>query len=260
MSGGINGDRNAIARAAFNAGVGQRRALVGIDGKPLNKGVPFRVAIIVVSQGPMVYTDFAIALASLTFNPGAMIALANFKCEPGMGNLSMAYNNAIETAKPLGVDYYFFVSPDIIVPQHALRHLLSRQVDIVGAAYMRASQEQGLAVAPLDDVPMVDTQDPMVKVRAIPPGCLLVKASVFEKLRRPYFRADAIEEDIEHGVMPSIIPEWVGFGDHARASGFDVWMDAELTMQVGRSGEAVFRLPQIEAPAQQEPANAAASA
>lgn len=240
----LNGDRNAIVRSAFRAGLGQRKlgGIVGPDGQELNAGNPYRVAVVLVSQGAMVHADFALSFASLCFNPGALIALVGHKVEPGLGNLSMGYNNAIEAARPLNVDYYFFVSPDIVLPQFALRQLLSRQRDVVGAAYMRASAEQGLIVAPLDDQP-IQEGEPVAEVRAIPPGCMLVKASVLGALKRPYFRAGVVEEDIEYGVMPAIVPEWIGFCDQARAIGLKVYMDVELSTHTARAGEAIFRLP-----------------
>lgn len=240
----MNGDRNALARAGFKMGLGTRKlgGLVGPDGKELNAGNPYRVAVVVVSQGAMVYADHSLALASLAFNPGALLALVGQKVEPGHGNVSQGYNNAIEAARPLQVDYFFFVAPDLAVPQHALRALISHQLDVVGAAYMDASDSGGIVMMAIDDQPMPEEQQ-LIKVRAIPPGCLLVRAKALDKMRRPYFRAGLIEEDTAAGTMPAIVPEWVGFCDQVLAAGMDVWCDRALSTQVRRAGESHFQIP-----------------
>lgn len=246
-------DRNEIARRAFKAGAGEsvNQKMNGYEPGPLVDGGgrrPWRVGIIVVSQN-MVHADFAMSFAALAAAPGALLAIINQKMEPSSGTPAICFNNAMELGKAMQLDWLFFLGSDIVVPRDALRRLLRHNADIVGATYLRAMEPHGLIVKPLGDRP-VDQDSGMVEVEALPAGCLLVRVSVLDKIRRPYFRPLIVDEVFEpEHVPPTIAPEYAGFCAASRAAGLQVWCDLDLSKEVTHVGEVGYRLDQALAQA-----------
>lgn len=262
-------DRNEIARRAFRAGAGEsvNQKMNGFEPGPLVEDGgrrPWRVGILVVSQN-MVHADFAMSLAALAAAPGALLAIINQKMEPSSGTPAICFNNATELGKAMQLDWLFFLGSDIVVPRDALRRLLRHDRDIVGATYLRALEPHGLIVKTLGDEP-VNQDGGIAEVEALPAGCLLVRASALDKMRRPYFRPLIVEEVFEpEHVPPSIAPEYAGFCAAARAAGLQVFCDIDLSKEVIHVGEVGYRLDQALAKqptasneVQSEPASATA--
>src|SRR5258708_6879881 len=120
-------------------------AVLDSSGRPIV--TPKKVLISVVS-GEIVYADFAIGLAAMCNTPGALIALCNNKVEPDSGTSSIAFNNSIETARQLGVEYILFLGPDVIVRPDTLRKLLAHDLPVIGAVYPRSMQPFNIKEAP----------------------------------------------------------------------------------------------------------------
>lgn len=213
-----------------------------------------KVAICIPS-GDMVHADFAMALAALTNvcasdkdNP-VEIALLNVKASLVVYGRS----DLVHEAQKLGVDYLFFIDSDIVVHPYALRHLLDRDVDIVGATYIARKEPHRLLGNGLDGRPLgesvagstVGGKD-LFEVSGLPAGCLLVKMSVFDKLDKPYFATPA---HVHEGRA------WYEGEDYylcnaARAAGFKVWLDWPLSFAISHLGQQAFKIPavQIEEP------------
>ena len=62
-----------------------------------------------------------------------------------------------------------------------------------------------------------DAPPGLVEMRRIPAGCLLIRTSVFQKLKAPYFRFRVCEEAGE------IIGEDYDSSDRVRALGYRIW-------------------------------------
>jgi len=213
-----------------------------------------KVAICIPS-GDMVHADFAMALAALTNvcaadkeNP-IEIALLNVKASLVVYGRS----DLVHEAQKLGVDYLFFIDSDIVVHPYALRHLLDRNVDIVGGTYIARKPPHRLLGNGMDGRPLgesvagstVGGKD-LFEVQGLPAGCLLIKMSVFDKLEKPYFATPAhVHED----------RAWYEGEDYylcnaARAAGFKVWLDWPLSFALKHLGQAEFSIPaqRIEQP------------
>lgn len=260
-------DRNEIARRAFRTGVGEAKNthVNGYEQGPMVEGGgrrPWRAGVIVVSQN-MVHADFAMALAGFAAAPGALIAIINQKMEPSTGTPAIAFNNAIEIARAMQLDWILFVGSDVVIPRDALRRLLRHDKDIVGATYLRAMEPHGLIVKTLNDAP-VNQDSGIAEVEALPAGCLLVRVSALEQIRRPHFRPVIVEEDVAANVLPTIAPEYVGFCQAARAAGLSIFCDIDLSKEIVHVGEVGYRLQDTLAQPQPEtstePANEPATA
>lgn len=193
-----------------------------------------RVAICIPS-GDFVHADFAISLAELMCDPGAACALVNAKGSVIAENR----NRAVDDARKFNVDWILFLDSDMLFPPNTLRLLLSRGKDIVGATYVKRALPYKVLGKPLAQTIRANTG--VIEMAGLPAGCLLISMRVFDQLKRPYFRTPAIEEAA--GVPSSLQGEDYYFCEVARAAGFKIWMDVDLSKAVGHIGQFVYRIP-----------------
>lgn len=203
--------------------------------RPQAVPVPKRVAVCIPSHD-MLHADFAMALAALCYNPGSALALINMKGSLVVKNR----NNGVAAAVQLGVDYVLFLDSDMVFPMNLLRQLIARDKDIVGATYVKRIDPYGILGFSLDGKPISD-QRGCVEVKAVPAGALLVRMEVFEKLQRPFFQHPLIKDEATGELVPQ--GEDLFFCDAARAAGFSVWCDFDLSHQLGHIGQWIFRIP-----------------
>lgn len=194
-----------------------------------------------------VHTGFAMSLAMLCSANHARLTLINHRSSL----IHKARDLLVVEALKTDPDYIFFLDSDLKFPAFALGRLLSLEKDIVGAAYVNRTPPHHLMVKPLGDAPMM-VNGGVHEVATIPTGCLLVKADVFLKLGRPYFRApsfevnqltpDYLREYLPDDIRPITIGEDVNFCAQARRRGYSIWLDADLTADIGHIGEHVFQV------------------
>ncbi len=223
-----------------------------------------KVAICIPS-GDMVHADFAMALAAMTYRCSAFVqdgqryeaiplAMVNTKGSLIVNNR----NKLVEEARALGVDYILFIDSDIVVHPWTLRRLMDHDKDIVGATYIQREEPHRLLGKALDGRPLdeaiqgqpIDTTG-LMKVSAVPAGCLLVKMSVFDAMLNPYFQTP-----VQYGVdgTPWIEGEDYFFCRMARAQMFDIHLDWATSFALGHVGQRVNTIPTMQV--EQEPANA----
>ena len=217
-----------------------------IAGRPSGNGVvkpltPRRVAICVPS-GDIVLADFAMCLAALTYASGLPLALINTK-----GSLVQTNrNNAVVQAKQLGVDYILFIDSDMTFPMTALKRLLAHGKDIVAATYVQRTPPHRILHQTIDGQE-IRTTGGLVEVAGLPTGFMLIRAEVFDKIEWPCFRTPVIS-DPETGV-PSTQSEDYYFCQEARKAGYKIWLDVDLTFEMGHVGQFTYKVPNAAADA-----------
>lgn len=187
---------------------------------------------IAVPCGTMVHADFAVSLSAM------MHSLGEMPMSIVVGKSSIvadARNMGLDFAQKLNAEYILFIDSDMTFPRDALLKLLIRNVDIIGATYSRRTAPFHFLGDILPDQPD-DAPKGLLEMQRIPTGFLLVKATVFEQLKRPYFR---FRVDEENGVN---IGEDYDFSDRVRALGFRIWCDPYLSKELGHIGEQSFKL------------------
>jgi hypothetical protein len=218
----------------------------------------------------MVHANFAMSLAALAQGVQAYEGVAHVRIMPeGLINtkgsiIPKSRNTLVAQAQAMKMDYLLFLDSDMMFPQHTLARLLAHDKDIVGAAYVQRVKPYALLAKILGrDRQLV--QSGIHEVAGLPTGCLLIKMDVFDKLKKPYFRTPAIEEGqtlrealaattdgdaiaeqfqhlcVDDG-MPKILGEDYYFCAAARAAGFQIWMDIDLTYQVEHVGEKRYKV------------------
>jgi hypothetical protein len=129
--------------------------------------------------------------------------------------------------------HLMFFDTDMIFPADALTRLLPHNKDIVGATYSkRMPPFHPLAVN--EEGQQANFVKGLHRVKSMPTGCLLISTNVFNKLSKPYFNLVA-EGDQLRG-------EDYYFCEKARAAGFEIWCDGNLSAELGHIGQKINRL------------------
>lgn len=194
-----------------------------------------------------VHTGFAMSLAMLCSTNHARLTLINHRSSL----IHKARDLLIVEALKSDPDYILFLDSDLKFPAWTLGRLLSLDKDIVGASYIRRTPPHELLVKALPGTERQVVNGGIHEVALVPTGCLLVKADVFKRLGRPYFRSPSFERnDVTPPVLrdymtdemkPCTVGEDTWFCAAARAAGYSLWWDADLTAEIGHIGEHVFQ-------------------
>lgn len=133
-----------------------------------------------------------------------------------------------------GYDYLFFIDSDMCFAAQVLDKLLEADKEIIGAHYnmrhfpltstMKMEDANGNLVARTGEMP----KEPF-KVHALGTGCLLIKVSCLNKIKRPWFW---------YGKRDKQVGEDVHFCRVAKEAGIDIWCCPGI--EVGHIGEQIF--------------------
>lgn len=181
---------------------------------------------IAIPSRDFVHTNFVFSLISLVMCSGP-VYIANIRSSI----LPVSRSILVERAQANKSDYILFLDSDMVFPPDALKRLLAHDKDIVCATYCRregATEPMGCTVE-WDGINSNATG--LIEGGRLPTGCMLIRMLVFDKMDKPYFRWGINEGKSE------IVGEDVEFCDRARALGYKVWVDMDLSKQVGHIGE-----------------------
>ena len=197
---------------------------------PINAGNS-PVVLVAMPSTDLVHADFMMALVGMVMAPSRVRCLY-FNSKSSL--VTWGRNDCIAAAQTQGAEWVLFLDCDMVFPPDTLTRLLSHDKDIVGATYRKRVVPYDLLGIPLD--PASQLTRGLVEMSHMPTGCLLIRTSVFEKLKRPYFRCRYAEDTgLIHG-------EDYVFSEMARALGYQLWCDADLSHQIGHLGQQVVRI------------------
>lgn len=197
--------------------------------------------VVCIPSGEMVHADFMLSVLNLVQQArgdGHRISVVNSKSSIGAEGRSFAVDAALEAQ----ADWLMFLDSDMTFPPSTISRLLAHGKPIVGATYPRRGWPLAFIGTRLDGGTFTLTDPPLVEAARIPTGCLLIQATVFEKLKRPYFRYGY---DEEAGV---VISEDFWFSDTVRSLSIPLWCDLALSRELAHLG--IFRFIHKEPPPQ----------
>ena len=186
----------------------------------------------------MVPADFAFSLCALLHHhgqrPKPKVQLAHRK-----GSLIMvARNDLVAAALALPATHILFLDSDMVFPPDTLDQLLAHHVPIVGATYpKRYPPHKLMGTYPASKGLPALTRGPLVAMDYLPMGCMLIKCSVFERWGKPYFNYLQGDDTAANPTRS----EDVLFCNIARSAGNTIWLDTNLTNQIGHIGMQIFR-------------------
>lgn len=182
---------------------------------------------IAIPSRDFIHTNFALSLISMALYSRVPIYISNIRSSI----LPVSRSMLVERAQENKSEYILFLDSDMVFPPDTLKRLLAHDKDIVCATYCRreGTTEPMGCTAEWESI----TADAIGVGEAgrVPMGVMLIRMSVFEKMDKPYFRW-AINQG-----RSEIVGEDAEFCDRARALGFKVYVDMELSRQVGHIGE-----------------------
>jgi uncharacterized membrane protein len=216
-----------------------------------NKGKPVFTAKPQVQQAPaqgktpsvmvlvpameMVNAEFAQHLAMACANLVANGIKIN--CAFNIGSvITIARRNLTDIFLKSDFDYAWWVDSDMKFPIDAPLKMLKRNVPLVGANYRRRrfpnpgfTGMMGQAGA-FTELVTDDNSPSMEKVDVLPHGMVMVHRSVYEKIPQPHYLQEYVTElNLEIG-------EDIYFCNKAKAAGFDVWVDHDLSKEIAHIG------------------------
>ena len=152
--------------------------------------------------------------------------------------VTTARNNCIEAienleAKGTKVEWIFWLDDDMTFPKDVLVRLLRHDKDIVGATYCRRSPPYDVHGKTLSRK-AESVHSGLVEMEGVPTGCLLTRRDIFKKLPKPWWRLGIDEE------KKLQIGEDYMFSRHARELGYKLWLDVDLSKEIGHVAEKVL--------------------
>lgn len=148
----------------------------------------------------------------------------------------------LEAALKQGATHVLWLDTDMSVPRTTALQLFLHAQPIVGCNYV-VRQASGLFTAQREDgtrVATTETSSGLEAVGAIGFGCVLMSADVVADLARPWFR---------HGLndLGGDIGEDIVFCRALRAAGHAIYLDHDLSKEIGHIGQRVYSTVQAEA-------------
>lgn len=200
---------------------------------------------ICVPSGGYNPSEFTLSLAALV----ACMAVPRVIIGAESSMIQVNRDKAVRQARGAGCSHVLFLDDDMVMPPDAGNRLLAHDRDIVGCLYARRVPPHHSAVGRL----LPGQSGALQKAATLGLGCALIRTTVFDRMRAPYFRQVAIEStdsppadltgfDLDGIKAPDTLSEDYYFCGVARREGFDVWADVALSAELGHVGKAVYRL------------------
>lgn len=145
-------------------------------------------------------------------------------------DIAAGRNRLAKLAKEAKATHLLFVDYDMYFPPEAISKLLKEDKDIIGAAYNKRAEPISSTAVPIEEPA---PNDKLYKCQTIGAGLMLIKMSVFDTLKSPWFLFGYDEDgSMRYG-------EDTYFCQHAiNKAGLDVWADP--TIGVKHIGEQLF--------------------
>jgi hypothetical protein len=141
----------------------------------------------------------------------------------------------LEAALKQGATHLLWLDTDMSVPRETAVLLAMHNEPIVACNY-RVRQASGLFTAFRDDhrVPTLETSTGLEAVEYVGMGAMLMRTDVVKDLKRPWFRhgCNEVGGDIGEDVM---------FCRTLRAAGHAIYIDHDLSKQIGHIGQHTYR-------------------
>jgi hypothetical protein len=181
-------------------------------------GIPYYRTV----EGPTLLACMDMAAASAACLQVLPISCSGAYVEANRNGI-VDYALAVETQSGVRFDYLMQIDTDMLFPKDVLFRLIAHDKDIVGANYRTRTSPFRHAGHYLDGTDKHVMDHGLVPMAHLPTGLLMAKFEIFRKLPKPWFRAPRDESEPRDDVY---------FCNQARAAGYEVWCDQDLTREV----------------------------
>lgn len=147
----------------------------------------------------------------------------------------------LEASIKHGATHVLWIDTDMSVPQETAILLAGHELPIVGCNYVTRTGGDLFTAQRADRTRVATTENStgLEAVDAIGFGCVLMRADVVADLARPWFR---------HGLndQGGDIGEDIMFCRALRAAGHEIYIDHDLSKEIGHVGQHTYRTCQAE--------------
>lgn len=141
-------------------------------------------------------------------------------------------------------EWMLFLDSDMRFPCDIVHRLMAHQLDVVACQY---SKKDGKSTPVIEYSAATETLKGCLQVQSVATGCLLIRTSVFAKLRKPYFAFVSSAEPIEDDDPDSLcMGEDVYFSRMCNRAGVPMYVDFEASKFIGHTGQACFKLDGVK--------------
>ena len=127
--------------------------------------------------------------------------------------------------------HILMLDSDMVFPRGLLGRLLSHDVDIIGAFYLRKVRGHQPCIMNYNDSGKPISRWPELKVEevdAIGTGAILIRREVFAKMEPPWFYYKPVENEFDDTKLEQVSEDYV-FCENAKKAGFKIHVDGSLT-------------------------------
>lgn len=182
-----------------------------------------------------VHTDFAFCLAGAVMAQSAFPAVALIKGQASV-SAAKARNNLVEGAKQVQATHLLMLDSDMVFPMDTINRLAAHDVPVVGCLYRRRAEPFELMGKVEGHENYEGPLEGLVRMDVLATGIMLVQMSVFDRIEKPWFKNDLRVYNNER----IIGGEEIIFCEEAKAAGFGIWCDADLSKGVGHLCQSVL--------------------
>lgn len=146
----------------------------------------------------------------------------------------------IEKEQNIVFEHVLMLDSDMMFPGDVYFKMKAFDKDIVGCTYLRRSPPYEPMGITTERKPREVGEQTMIEMDALPTGMLLIKRSVFDQIKRPYFTVPFREES-EIGARDDM--EWgedFAFSAKCRAAGIQLYLDVQTSKEIGHVAEQVI--------------------
>lgn len=200
------------------------------------KTKPFKVSILVPTRD-MVNTQFSYSITQLV-KTSSEAGIDVYVFYDSSTILLNQREKLIEMGKEIQSDFVLWLDSDMVFPSTTLLRLLEHNKDVVACNYYKRTNPQTtVAYRSLKDwnswVPMVP-EDELVEVEGVGFGCILMKTSIFKKVKKPYFEFTYDKnENRWHGEDFNLLKK-------LRKEKVKIYVDTVLSMEIKHLGTKAF--------------------
>lgn len=196
------------------------------------------------SKGP--FFSYLCTMALVTERNGINVNILN----PMGSDLVAVRTTGIRAALENGATHVLWVDSDILMQPDAALRLFQHNLPAVAANYVIKTLEF-VPVSSDEEGERVDSvgKKGLEKVTATGLGFFLTDAKIYEKMRWPWFGHRwfyAGDKDPVQIGLPKEPKDWPAsfedayFSDRIREAGYDIWIDHDLSLELGHYGGSIY--------------------
>lgn len=190
-----------------------------------------------IPSGDMVHAGFLTSLMRLVLQ-SKHLTLDFFNHRSS--RITANRNEIVKFAKENNATHVLFIDADMTFPPYALTELLKYDKDIACATATKREEGPSDPIGVPCSADSAVTNKRLIQMDFVGMPFMLIKMSVFDKLKEPYFCEPVINDEL--------IPEDNYFCQEVRMAGVEIWCDLAISMEMGHLGIKEYKIAPVKEP------------